>query len=75
MPPLNTVRTPSGEIMTGRLWRLNHPFFKNLPFYCDILRREDIACDLSEVFGENAVEGCYKSLLIVSHLCVWSFGF
>ena len=62
----NTVITSNGEILTGKLWRKNHPFLKELPFYCDILKMDDIADSLQAAFGERSLEGvCYCALLVI----------
>jgi hypothetical protein len=66
MPPPNTVSNSNGEILTGRLWRKNHQFFTKLPFYCNVLRMDDVAKALGRVFGDSVEEECYKALLIVS---------
>jgi hypothetical protein len=59
------TRDSNGEILTGRLWRKNHSFFKNLPFYSDIPRTDEIASTLQNALGERSLEGCYGALLLV----------
>jgi hypothetical protein len=59
------TRDSNGEILTGRLWRKNHSFFKNLPFYSDIPRMDEIASTLQNALGERCLEGCYGALLLV----------
>jgi hypothetical protein len=63
MPQMNTVRNSNGEIITGRIWRKSHSFFKDLPFYSDIAMMDDIASVMERDLGE----GSFETLLIVSH--------
>ena len=68
----NTVKHSNGETLTGRLWRKDHPFFKDLPFYSNILRADEIEGSLRLAFGERAQEeNCYCALLVVSRLAIW----
>jgi hypothetical protein len=60
------TRDSKGEILTGRLWRKNHSFFKNLPFYSAIPNMDEIATSLQNALGERSLEGCYGALLVVS---------
>lgn len=61
----NTTRHSNGELLTGRLWRKDHPFFSDLPFYTDIPRMDELAEGLHKALGDNDEEGCYHALLIV----------
>jgi hypothetical protein len=67
---LNTVKSSNGEILTGKLWRKDHKFFKDLPFYTDIPRMDEIAGPLREALGEGSVEGSYGALLVVRRLSI-----
>jgi hypothetical protein len=62
----NTTKHSSGEILTGRLWRKDQSFFKDLPYYSDVPRLDEIAGPLQGALGERGREGCYGALLIVS---------
>lgn len=61
---MNTVFTSNGEILTGRLWRKSHSHFKNLPFYSNVPRMDDMVVPLEDAvaLGNN---GCYHTLLVV----------
>lgn len=61
----NTVIHPSGEILTGRLWREDHhSFFNNLPFYTNIPRMDDMAGPLMGALDDDRGR-CQKALLAV----------
>jgi hypothetical protein len=62
----NTTKHSSGEILTGKLWRMDHPFFHQLPFHSDIPRMEELARPLGYALGESQEEGCFMPLLVVS---------
>jgi hypothetical protein len=66
----NTVKCSNGEILTGRLWRKDHPFFNDLPFYSNIPRLDEIAGPLEKAFGGGNLEGCYRGLLVVMYLSI-----
>jgi hypothetical protein len=66
----NTVQHFNGEILTGKLWRKNHPFFTDLPFYTEILRMDDIAGPLKNALGEGSPEGTYGAMLMVRILTI-----
>jgi hypothetical protein len=70
MPVLNTIRNSNGDIVTGKLWRKDHLFFKNLPFYTDIPRMDEIAAPLEKALGEGSQEGFYGPLLVVRWLSI-----
>src|SRR5437016_732215 len=55
----------NGEILTGRLWRLNHAFFQDLPFYSDILRMDYIVQPLQEAPCMGSEVGGFSRLLVV----------
>jgi selenocysteine lyase/cysteine desulfurase len=59
---MNTVRHSSGDLLTGKLWRKDHTFISQLPFYSNIARMDDIAAALETVHWE----GSFKTLLLVS---------
>ena len=61
---MNTVQH-SDEILTGKLWRQNHSFFKQLPFYSNIPRIEEMAKSLEMALPEGGLGGYYKALLII----------
>lgn len=65
MSPPNTIQLSNGQILTGRLWRNQHPFFKNLPFFSDIPRKDEMAGPLEAAFNDDG-KSYYKELLVVS---------
>jgi len=69
----NTVKCSNGEILTGKLWRKQHSFFHDLPFYSDVLRMDEIAGPLQKALGDVSQEGCYKALLVVKQLSIQFF--
>jgi hypothetical protein len=64
-----TKRYTDDEILTGKIWRKHHPFFNNLPFYSDITRTEELADSLEKALSQ---EGCYKRLMVVRLLAIYS---
>jgi hypothetical protein len=52
----NTVKA-NDEIITGKIWRMDHPFFANLPFYTNILRMDEIEGSLQKGLGGIGEEG------------------
>ena len=62
----NTVRDSNGEILTGQIWRQRHGFFKNLPFYSNIPRMEDMSAALLGALGGNRLENPFIDVLLVS---------
>ena len=62
---MHTVELPNGQLLTGKLWRKDHPLFKHLPFYSSIPRTDDIGASLR---GSISPEEWYGSLLVVSNL-------
>jgi len=65
----NTIKDSNGELLTGRRWRMNHPFFNTLPFHSDILRMDEIAGPLQKVLGGRMV-GSFGALLVVRRLII-----
>jgi len=60
-----TFELPNGQLLTGKLWRKDHPFFNELPFYSDLPRTDEIGASL----GRTTIsEEWYGSLLVVSNL-------
>jgi len=70
MSILNTIKSSNGEILTGRLWRKDHPFFNDLPFYSNIPRMDEIAGPLENALGKGNLDGCYRALLVVRWLAI-----
>ena len=64
----NRVKHSSGVDLTGKLWRKEHPFFKDLPFYTNIPRTDDLAESLRSALCEGHGGGFYNELLIVRWL-------
>jgi hypothetical protein len=58
---MNAIVHSNGEILTGRLWREGHPYFKELPFHSDIARLDEM---VGPMYGGR--EGDFKALLFVS---------
>lgn len=67
---MNTIKNTDGEILTGRLWRKDHPFFKFFPFYTNIPRMDEIGAPLQKALGGRSQEGCYGALLVVRRLSI-----
>jgi hypothetical protein len=63
---LNTIRDSDGEIVTGKTWRKRHGFIKDLPFYSDIPRMEDMAASLQGALSQPTLETSGMPLLVVS---------
>lgn len=64
----NFTKSSEGDILTGKLWRKNHGFFRDLPFYCNIPRMEEIEGPLQEALSLGKVEEWRIQLLEVSKL-------
>jgi hypothetical protein len=62
MALMNKITLSNGEILTGKLWRKQHSFFKDLPFYSNVPRVDDMALVLEKDIGE----GSFQMLLMVS---------
>lgn len=61
----NTVKHSTGELLTGKLWRKDHSFFKDLPFYSNIPRMEEMAGPLEDGLSQGAGDDWYNALLVV----------
>lgn len=59
------AKDSNGDVLTGRLWRLAHSFFRQLPFYSDILRMDYIARPLQEALSKGSEVGDFSGLLMV----------
>jgi hypothetical protein len=59
----NTVKHYNGETLTGKLWRKSHTFFKDLPFYTEIPRMDDIEGPLRSALSKGW-EG-YRVMMVV----------
>ena len=70
MPILNTVKHSNGEVLTGRLWRLDTPYFNALPFFSNITLMDEMAGPLQRYFSQGGQEGSYGDLLIVSFFII-----
>jgi hypothetical protein len=62
----NTTKHSSGEILTGKLWRKDHPFLNQLPFHSGIPRMDDLAGPLKKALVGGVGEECFVALLVVS---------
>jgi hypothetical protein len=67
----NTILHSNGEILTGRLWRKSHSFFKDLPFYSNIVRMDEMTGALVNA-DDDGRERCYKTMLFVCSFVVIS---
>jgi len=65
MSSQNTVIHSNGQLLTGKLWRMDHPFFNDLPFYSDILRMDNIG---EELRRSLSMDEWYGVMLVVSNL-------
>jgi hypothetical protein len=63
----NIIVLSNGELLTGKVWRKEHPLIKNLPFYSNIPRMDEMAGPLKiSLSDEDGHIGCFRSLLVVS---------
>ena len=62
----NTVKDSTGEILTGKIWRKHHEFFKDLPFYSNIPWMDEMAVSLLGALGEDGLEKFRVAVLVVS---------
>jgi hypothetical protein len=63
---LNTIKDCDGQILTGRTWRKHHAFIKDLPFYSDIPRMDDMAESLQGAVRQATLQTSGMALLVVS---------
>jgi hypothetical protein len=64
----NTIKDSTGEILTGKLWRKRHGFFKTLPFYSNIPRMEDMATSLQGALGQHRSDiACVAAFVVSKH--------
>jgi hypothetical protein len=61
----------NGEILTGKLWRKIHPSFKELPFYTEIPRMDEMSGPLQIALGEGSQDPRYRSMLVVRLLTIY----
>jgi hypothetical protein len=64
----NTSHSWNGEILTGKLWRVDNEGFHKLPFYTNIPRMDEMAEPLQNALKEGSQEGCYREMLVVRFL-------
>jgi hypothetical protein len=67
---INKIRLSNGDILTGRLWRNGHSFFKDLPFYSSIPRMDEMAGPLEAALDDGR-ESSYKGVLVVSLFAIF----
>lgn len=60
-----TSRNSNGEILTGKLWRMNLSFFNNLPFHSNIPTMDDISESLRGALDKGGEEDFCNALLLV----------
>lgn len=68
---MNTVICANGEILTSKLWRKEHSFFNDLPFYSNIPRMEEMAGPLKSTLSEEGGHRCFCELLVVRFLIIF----
>jgi hypothetical protein len=62
----NTVKDSFGTILTGKIWRKQHGFFKDLPFYSNIPRMDEMDVSLLGALGQHGSEKFCTKVLVVS---------
>ena len=62
----NTIKDSTGEILTSKTWRKRHGFLKDLPFYSNIPRIDEMAPSLLGALGEHRLEKFCMAVLVVS---------
>jgi hypothetical protein len=67
---LHIVKNSMGKVLTGKIWRKQHAFFKDLPFYSNITRMDEMTPPLQEALGQDKV-GKYS----IKHLTLIVFIF
>ena len=65
MSYLQNVQYCDGKILTGRKWRMDNEFFKELPFYLKIPTMKDMGGLLHDALVEVREDSC-NALLVVS---------
>ena len=70
----NTIKHSSGEVLTGKLWRKDHAFFKDLPFYSNIPRMEEMGQPLEDGLSQGSGDDwCNMSLVVCkSHVFIYN---
>jgi hypothetical protein len=56
-----------GVILTGKIWRKNYGFFKDLPSYSNIPQMEEMAGSLLGALSHHGSEKPCMALLVVSN--------
>jgi len=69
----NTVIHSNGKILTGKLWRKTHSFFKDLPFYSNIPRMDGLVGPLANAGSEDDGNRHFLELLRVRSLYLFIF--
>ena len=59
------------KILMGKLWRELHPSFKELPFYTEIPRMDEMSGPLQIALGEGSRDARYRSMLVVRMLTIY----
>jgi hypothetical protein len=60
------VSHSEGEFLTGKLWRKDHAGFRQLPFFSNIPRMDEMAEPLEKALLEVGGDGCCDASLVVS---------
>ena len=60
-----TVKDSSGKVLTSRLWKQQHIFFNELPFYSNIPRLDEMAGALVGALGHQGLENFCMDVLVV----------
>lgn len=61
----NTVKHSSGQVLTGKLWRKEHPFLSDLPFHSSILQMDAMGEGLETALDPSSVDKGHGALLVV----------
>lgn len=61
----NVVRDQDGNVLTVQRWRKQYPFFREMPFYSDIMIQDEIGTRLKEALLGVGREGFFEELLLV----------
>ena len=62
----NTIKDSNEKILTSKIWRKCHAFFKDLPFYSNIPQMEEMAGLLIGALGPDRLEKSCMEVLVVS---------